>query len=293
VVGGLAASLLAGCAGPSASPSAVLPDSEPTAAALEDVVDVLVGGRELATRCAGDVDAPPVILVSALGQPMNSSWSSVQPRIGAFARVCAYDRLGVGQSDRPIRPQTFADMADDLRAVVDEVFLQPPVVVVAHSLGGMVAAELAAEYPASVASLLLLDAPGPGYPQRLLQRLPPRDGAPGSQLRDEWEALLDPTRNPERLDGRTAFAAIDALPPLDNVPLLALTHSISEPGDSLRPRQAADLESAWEEGQVRWLTLSPRARLERVPLAGHAIQDDRPDVVVDRVRELVAARPRR
>jgi pimeloyl-ACP methyl ester carboxylesterase len=293
VAGTLAVSLLAACEGSSADSAAVPPRNEPSAVEPDEVIDVLVGGRRFATRCAGDTGAPPVMLVSGVGRAMDRSWRSVQPRIGAFARVCAYDRLGVGRSARPNRPQTFADMASDLRVVVDEVFLDPPVVVVAHALGGMVAAELAAEFPASVASLLLLDAPGPGYPQRLLQRLPRRDGAAGARLRAEWEDLLDPADNPERLDGRAAFAAIDALPPLDNVPLVALTHSISRPGGALRPRQAADLESAWEAGQNRWLALSPRARLERVDLAGHLIQDDQPDVVVERVRELVDDRPSR
>jgi pimeloyl-ACP methyl ester carboxylesterase len=288
----LAVALLAACTTSGDNETLTRSGDRPaTAAGLGDVVAVLVGGHRYATRCVGALDAPPVLLVSDVGRSMTPAWASVQPRIGGFSRVCAYDRLGVGASDEPTRPQTFADMASDLRALVDEMFLEPPVLVVAHGLGGMVAAELAAEFPASVAGLLLLDAPGPGYPQRLLDRLPRRDGAPGSRLRHRWQALLDPAANPERLDGREAFAAIDRLASLRTVPLLAMTHSISAPGRSLRPAQAADLESAWESGQHRWLLLTPRARLERVDLAGHVIQDDQPGVVVQRVRELLPAGP--
>jgi pimeloyl-ACP methyl ester carboxylesterase len=287
VTGTLAFVLLAACAGAGAGPRRAQPDPARSVVALDEAVDVVVGGRRLTARCAGDPDDPSVVLVSGLGLDMRRSWRSVQPRIGAFARVCAYDRLGVGRSERARRPQTFADMAYALRSVIAELDLREPVVVVAHSLGGMVAAELARQDPDVVGGLVLIDAPGPGYPEQLLRRLPTRAGAAGSQVRAAWESLLDPASNPERLDGARSFAAADALGGLGDVPLIALTHSISYLGATLRPRQAADLESAWEKGQHRWLALSSRAWLERVDLAGHFIQDDHPAVVVDTVSQLL------
>jgi pimeloyl-ACP methyl ester carboxylesterase len=288
VAGTLAAGLIGACASDGSDPPLAAPGGAAEATEPGDVVEVLVGGRRFATRCAGAEEDPPVMLVSGLGVDMTRSWDSVQARLGGFARVCAYDRLGVGASDRARRPQTFEDMAADLRDVMAELSLKEPVLLVAHSLGGMVAAELVEQSPKAVAGLLLVDAPGPGYPQRVLQRLPRQAGAAGSALRESWEDLLEPRTNPERLDGQESFAAAAGMATLGNVPLLALTHSISELGESVRPRQAADLESAWEESQNRWLALSPRARLERVDLAGHFMQDDQPDVVVDRVRELLA-----
>lgn len=178
-------------------------------------------------------------------------------------------------------------MAGDLRGVIEQLELAAPVLLVAHSLGGMVAVAFAQQHPDDVAGLVLLDATGPGVAQSVLDRLPTRSGAPGGEERDVWEELLDPGRNVEHLDGRAAFAAADSFPPLGAVPLLALTHSISDHHSSTRPRQQADLESAWEAGQHRWLALSSQASMERVDLAGHAIQNDQPDVVVERIRELV------
>ena len=40
-------------------------------------------------------------------------------------------------------------------------------------------------------------------------------------------------------------------------------------------------------GTSNWLALSSAGRLERVDLAGHAMPRDQPDVVVERVRELL------
>ena len=68
--------------------------------------------------------------------------------------------------------------------------------------------------------------------------------------------------------------------------MTVLTHSVIDLGD-VRPQVAADLESYWEEGQNRWLQLASQARVERVDLAGHFIQKDQPEVVIDRTREVV------
>jgi pimeloyl-ACP methyl ester carboxylesterase len=218
---------------------------------------------------------------------MGDSWEDVQARIGTVARVCAYDRLGVGDSGRPPRSQTFEDMAATLDVVVAKLDLQLPLVLVAHGLGGMVAATWAAEHPDDVRGLLMVDATGPGYPRHALDLLPRSGGSAAAELRDDVEALLDPSENVEHLDGRVAFADVENLPPLGDVAMTVLTRSIVDVGADVRPRQAANLESAWEEGQNQWLGLSSQARLERVDLAGHQIQHDQPQVVVARARELV------
>lgn len=246
---------------------------------------VKVDRHRFVTRCAGERDQPAVVLVAPEGTPMSVAWARVQGRIGTFARVCAYDRLGVGRSGEPPSAQTFADMAADLRGVVDQLGLEPPVLLVGASLGGLVAATLAAQEPDLVSDLVLLDVPGPGYPQALIDRLPAK--GKGSRERAAWRAWQRPGDNREHLAGRRAFAEAEVLRLPGDVALLALTHSIAEHPRSTSPKQQADLESAWEAGQNHWLSQSSTGRLERVDLAGHDIARDRPDVVVERVRELL------
>jgi pimeloyl-ACP methyl ester carboxylesterase len=288
MVSALVVALLAGCALTEDTPSS----GRATVRAVEevrlgDVAGVRVAGHRFATRCAGDTDAPGVLLVAAEGTPMAKAWpTSVQGRIGAFARVCAYDRLGVGRSGRAPAAQTFVDMAKDLLGVVDKLEMRGRVLLVGQSLGGMVAATAAAQAPDRVAGLLLLDAAGPGYPQAVLDRLPVA-GRHGGPERQVWSDLRSPSANPEHLDGRRAFEAAASLDLRDDVRLVALTHSIAEHPQSTSPRQQADLESAWEAGQNQWLDLSSAGRLKRVDLAGHDIAADRPDLVVDRVRGLL------
>ncbi len=259
-----------------------------TRAPLAATETVTVGKRSVATRCAGDRRNPSVLLVADLGTDLGDSWDTVQPVLGDFAHVCAYDRLGVGGSDPPPDRQTFADLADDLDAVVDALRLTRPVVLVAHGLGGVVAVTWAAEHGEDLAGLVLVDATPPTYVATALGVLPAEAGARGSALRAELAALLGPGGNPERLAGRAVLQGGTVLAPLGGVPLVALTRSVSD-YDDVRRRDAARLDSAWLGGQQRWAGLSTGGRVQIVDLAGHAIQDDQPQVVVDVVREVVTA----
>jgi pimeloyl-ACP methyl ester carboxylesterase len=71
-------------------------------------------------------------------------------------------------------------------------------------------------------------------------------------------------------------------------PVVALTHSVSEWGD-LRRSDAAELDSVWLGGQQGWADLSSQGRVQIVDQAGHFIQNDQPQALVDAVREVLAA----
>jgi pimeloyl-ACP methyl ester carboxylesterase len=88
--------------------------------------------------------------------------SAFQPQFDHFARthtVTALDLRGVGQSDSPDHGYSISELADDVAAFCDVVGIENPVVV-GHSLGGMIAVDLAARYPWLPGALVLVD-PGP------------------------------------------------------------------------------------------------------------------------------------
>jgi pimeloyl-ACP methyl ester carboxylesterase len=283
----VALALLTACDLTGGSGSAT-PDDEPSGSgvALPAVETVTVHGKQFATRCTGARKAPPVLLVAGFDTALDDAWDDVQAQIGSFSRVCAYDRLGVGGSAAPPRRQEFARMADDLDGVVDELGLRRPVVLVAHSLGGMVAMTWAQDHADDLAGLVLVDATPPSYVETALDVLP-TGSARGSDVRRDLQTLLVPGRNVEHLDGEAAFAAALELGSVGDVPLIALTHSISEFGGDLRPRDAAALDSAWTGGQQQWAELSTQGKVLRVDQAGHFIQQDQPQAVIDAVQEVV------
>ncbi len=282
---GVLAASTAGC-GLLADSDATTSAPGQTLAPLTSTTRVVVGQHEVATRCAGATADPSVLLVSGYDTELSQSWDDVQPAIGAFARVCAYDRLGVGDSDEPPERRSFADLADEVDGVIDALGLTRPVVVVAHSLGGVVAVTWAEEHRQDLAGLVLVDATPPSFVATALATLPKDPAERGGELRSQLGSLLRPTANSEHLAGRSAFDPPTVFSPVGSQPVVVLTHSISEWGD-LRPRDAAAMDSAWVGGQQAWAELSIRGEVQIVDRAGHDIQRDRPDVVVDAVRRVV------
>jgi steroid delta-isomerase-like uncharacterized protein len=114
-----------------------------------------VGGHRLHLHCLGE-GGPMVVIDAGVG-----GWSifyrGIQERVAAETRTCAYDRAGLGWSEPGPAPRTSARMAEELHALLDGAGLEPPFVLVGHSLGGYNARLFADRYPAEVAGVVLAE----------------------------------------------------------------------------------------------------------------------------------------
>lgn len=117
-----------------------------------------VGGYSLNLDCTGPESpgAPTVILDAGLGGPA-VSWGMVQPLIAEFARVCSYDRAGMGWSDPGPAPRSSQQVATELHAVLKQAGVPPPHILVAHSMAGFHARVFHQMYPGEVAGMVLVD----------------------------------------------------------------------------------------------------------------------------------------
>lgn len=115
-----------------------------------------IGDRRLHIVCAG-AGEPGVLLISGMGGSF-AAWGPFQERIARFARVCAYDRAGLGWSDPADTPRTAGAAARDLEALLASAapFDEPPVIV-GHSIGGLYAHRFARVRPDRVGGLVLID----------------------------------------------------------------------------------------------------------------------------------------
>jgi len=117
-----------------------------------------IGGRRLHLYCLGQAvqGQAPVILVSGRGDN-TYTWWNLQQQLASGGMVCSYDRSGYGWSEAGPRPRTTSAMAEELRILLNAAGLQPPYLLVGHSLGGLVVRQYALDYSDEVQSLVLVD----------------------------------------------------------------------------------------------------------------------------------------
>ena len=114
-----------------------------------------VGGYRLHIHCQGQ-GKPTVVMESGNGN-FSLNWGRVPREVAKFTRVCTYDRAGLGWSDRSLRPRTAHNLVEDLHTLLERSGVEPPYVLVGHSLGGMLIRLYAHEHPDQVAGMVLVD----------------------------------------------------------------------------------------------------------------------------------------
>lgn len=163
-----------------------------------------------------DPAGPPWVLLRGLMRDRRH-WGSLPGRIGMFAEgqvVEAFDLPGNGSRYRERSPTSIAEMVEVLRTGLRRRGIEPPVRVLAMSLGAMVAIEWARLHPEEVVGLVLINTSvKPLSP--LSQRLHPRQWWPLLRLAllparaVDWEStVLTATSRRYRGQGSQARAAL-------------------------------------------------------------------------------------
>lgn len=266
-----------------------------------------IGGYQLHINCSGSDGAeggPTVVMDAGIGE-CSPGWSLVQPEIARFARVCTYDRAGLGWSDAAPTARTSQQIVGELHALLTNAGIKPPYVLVGHSFGGLNARLYASQFPEAVAGIVLVDSAHEEYPFRppLLMRL----------------GLLAAPLGIPRLFARSVvsenpiFAADSKYPPAYQ----AIATSTKYLNTVRREWSAAD--ESWSQARSSKKTLgdkslvvlfarfnhevypilkklqtelaqrSTEGKLIIIENSGHHIQYDQPEVLIDAVREVVEA----
>ena len=118
--------------------------------------DVLINNRRIHYVDIGS--GPAILLVHGLGGSWQW-WLKNLPDLATHARVIAVDLAGFGDSELTTSDDPYAGQITMLTGLLDVLGIQDTIVV-GHSMGGLVAVKLAAEYPDRVRGLLLVSAGG-------------------------------------------------------------------------------------------------------------------------------------
>jgi pimeloyl-ACP methyl ester carboxylesterase len=259
---GLGAGLaLTGCSSGGATPS-------PSASPIPSIGRADVGGYELAYACRGE-GQPTVVLEAGLGAAGTNQFFSFVDRIVGTTHVCTYDRAGTGSSDgRPseARPVTAGLMARELHALMEAIGVEPPIVLVGFSYGGMPVRAFEGAYPGETAGMVLLDASSePEVP--VYERL---HAGP-------W---IDDT---DRIDIHATVEELQEAGDLGELPLVVVT------AERIEDEWLATVPRLEARFQARLAGLSSNAIHVVATGSGHFVHEDEPDVVVAAIRAVVEA----
>jgi pimeloyl-ACP methyl ester carboxylesterase len=269
-----------------------------------------VKGRKMHIDCTG-VGSPTVILDSGLGDSY-LSWRKVQPQIAKFTRVCSYDRAGLGYSDPSSEPRTSKVIAEELHALLQAASISPPFVIVGHSMGGYDVRVYTSLYRNEIVGMILVDASHPDQENRFPPELKNMEGSWHREA--QFVTATMPFGIPRLLglcendpvtraadcnwhSAREQLAEMSAFPEsaaetastgsLSELPLAVLSHDPDKPSSDLPPDLAKPTNAAWEKMQEELAHLSTQGTQTVAKNSAHYIQIDRPDVVIDAVRNVV------
>ena len=280
-----------------------------------------VGGCRLKINCTGQ-GSPTVVLEAGLGD-MSVEWKHVQPEIARFSRVCSYDRAGYGGSDAGPMPRTSAQIAQELHTLLQRAGEAPPYLLVGSSFGGYSVRVFNGEYPDQVVGIVLADATqedqynllpaawGRIYESMLSRYKTQAEWAPvfidlgfarmmlwsKGALGEEAYLILQSkylqARASELKMIKTSAQQARAAGNIADKPLIVLTGGKDSDqilSNGLSKQDLDDFHRIWvDELQARLAHLSTKGKQIILPDSGHDIPSDRPDAIVNAVKDLSMA----
>lgn len=248
----------------------------------------------LCTSAAGSEEAPrhhvriegagprTIVLESGFGDTLDI-WQTIQPQVAAHcARTFSYNRAGYADSDPALVARDAAAIVAELRDELQRRNLQPPYVLVGHSLGGLYMQYFARNFPEDVAGLVLIDSTH--WQQGI--KVDATADTP-YQSRTAVTLYMPLVMRQELSDSAEAGLEVKDSPSAAAIPTIVL--SSTRLGATQTPDQRAQAVTLQNSIAADF----PGARHVFVEASGHYIQRDQPGVVIDAIRDVAGCGPHR
>jgi pimeloyl-ACP methyl ester carboxylesterase len=251
---------------------------------------VSVGEHSLHIRTFG-YGSPAVVIESGIGDAA-SVWQPVIDRLRGETRVVMYDRAGYGQSEPGPMPRSADRVAGELTRLLVNTPVEPPYVVVGHSLGAIFALLYTSEHPNLVAGLVLLDPPplgfikGERFPELLVMAEQMtagfrRDAETAREAGEERQAIfLETVASEHEQMFESGWSWIESVRSLDDKPLVVVASGVPNPEFGA---SAEAFQRFWRTESEALTRLSSRSRFVFVEDSTHDLPGNATAEVVDAV----------
>jgi pimeloyl-ACP methyl ester carboxylesterase len=260
---------------------------------------VQVGTHRMYVRCVGNAGSRPTVILESGGGGHSGDWTSVQSAVPSDIRTCAYDRAGLGRSEKGPSPRTMKQEIFELHAMLAAANIKGPYVLVGQSIGGVTVRLYAQQYREDVAGMVLVD---PTHESSVLGSLRYggmvrlREKAAGRSV--PAPRLVGPSDVPEQPDVDYLAEELAELynfrqetpRPLADKPLVVLAAGKRPPPPpGITPDVWSGLRDE-RDAQLRGLIdLSSNSAYVKDASSGHAMHTDNPQLIAKAIQAVVEA----
>jgi pimeloyl-ACP methyl ester carboxylesterase len=224
---------------------------------------------------AAGTGSPAVVFESGLGDG-KEAWRPIFAEVGKFARVFAYDRGGYGVSNAHSPDRSAKEIVEELRTLLKAAHIDPPFVLVGHSIGGLYANVFARTYPGEVAGVVFVDARHEDFSMRCK--------AAGAMVCEPPALLVLLAGGGAMEEYKSAPASMQQVRdagPFPPVPVAVLT-------GTRKVLEGPTFNRIWLETQKEMAGMSPKGKHVICNHCGHYVQQDDPGLVIDAIRDVIA-----
>jgi pimeloyl-ACP methyl ester carboxylesterase len=241
---------------------------------------VQLSTHQLATYSIESNSKYLVVFESGLGND-HSVWQTknVAGDVSTKMDAVVYDRAGYGKSTIDNTPRDISRLRIELEAVVDQYATGRKVILVGHSLGGMIIRDFAVKNPDIIAALLFVDPSHENY----LHPTQEEEDVLYNSINSSGGADFGGTREARELIEDSQYMA--TLPNLPDVPVVVLTSmQIDDSNTTISKQDLYNAHDLLKSGVTDFTHISTTK-------AGHFIMIDEPGLVTDNVDLLISKLP--
>lgn len=229
--------------------------------------------------------SPVVIFITGAGADLKN-FSEVQMEIAKRTRTLSYDRAGIGLSEELSTERTVDHFAIELHQILVKEKIEPPYLIVSHSLGGFIARWFVHEYPEQVTGMVLIDPAYEGFMDTIRNT---RSEAQRRKMKDMVD--LGIVNKPKASRKELEYLKQDEelmrsakLP--DNIPITMLTSSRFSDVEREAGATAEDI-ARWVKFHERLKFQAPQMKHIVTEKSGTFIHQEESDLVITEIKSIL------
>lgn len=229
--------------------------------------------------------SPVVIFITGAGVELNN-FNTVQTEIATLTRTLSYDRAGIGLSEEINTERSVDHFANELNEILVKEKIDPPYLLVSHSLGGFIARWFVHTYPEKVAGMVLIDPAYEGFMDTLRNT---RSAEQRRRMKDMVDLGISnapkTTRKELELLKKDEELMRSTRLPL-NIPITMLTSGRFSEKERKEGSTAEDI-SKWVQFHERLKVQAPQMKHLVTEKSGTFIHQEEPELVIDQIKTIL------